>query len=58
MSPFFPILIVGLSSHRLKQKEEVILGDLQRDIQTERDRCKSLETKVCAVLKWILSACV
>ncbi|KAE9453611.1 hypothetical protein C3L33_14475, partial [Rhododendron williamsianum] len=44
--PFFPILIVGLSSHRLKQKEEVILGDLQRDIQTERDRCKSLETKL------------
>ncbi|KAG5523125.1 hypothetical protein RHGRI_035065 [Rhododendron griersonianum] len=33
-------------NRQLKQKEEVILGDLQRDIQTERDRCKSLETKL------------
>ncbi|XP_058195614.1 protein MICRORCHIDIA 7-like isoform X2 [Rhododendron vialii] len=33
-------------TERLKQKEEVILGDLQRDIRTERDRCKSLETKL------------
>ncbi|XP_057479099.1 protein MICRORCHIDIA 4-like [Actinidia eriantha] len=31
---------------RLKRKEEEVLGDLLRDLQCERDKCKSLEAKV------------
>ncbi|XP_057459363.1 protein MICRORCHIDIA 7 [Actinidia eriantha] len=31
---------------RLKRKEEEILGDVLRDLQSERDRCKSLEVEV------------
>ncbi|GFZ03921.1 histidine kinase-, DNA gyrase B-, and HSP90-like ATPase family protein [Actinidia rufa] len=31
---------------RLKRKEEEILGDVLRDLQSERDRCKSLEAEV------------
>jgi len=33
-------------TERLKRREEEILGDLQRDLQRERVRCKSLETKL------------
>ncbi|PSR89438.1 Protein MICRORCHIDIA like [Actinidia chinensis var. chinensis] len=31
---------------RLKRKEEEVLVDLLRDLQCERDKCKSLEAKV------------
>ncbi|KAF5932686.1 hypothetical protein HYC85_028857 [Camellia sinensis] len=34
---------------RLKRKDGEILGDLLHDIQFERDRCKSLETKASAL---------
>ncbi|THG05875.1 hypothetical protein TEA_030099 [Camellia sinensis var. sinensis] len=34
---------------RLKRKDGEILGDLLHDIQLERDRCKSLETKASAL---------
>ncbi|KAK3018007.1 hypothetical protein RJ639_004383, partial [Escallonia herrerae] len=34
------------SDYRLKRKEEDILGDLLHDLQSERERCKSLEAQL------------
>ncbi|KAI8529238.1 hypothetical protein RHMOL_Rhmol12G0209700 [Rhododendron molle] len=39
---------------RVRRLEQKILGDLQHDIQNERDRCKSLETKLEEALRKIV----
>ncbi|KAF8400013.1 hypothetical protein HHK36_015886 [Tetracentron sinense] len=38
---------------RLQKKEELVLGDLLRDLQFERDRCKSLEIQLQEVKRKI-----
>ena len=48
------IFIVGFPFcfHRLERKEQEILGDLLRELQDEKDKCKLLETKVSTVFSF------
>lgn len=40
--------------YRLERKEEEILGEVLQALQHEKDKCKSLETQVCAVAFYLL----
>lgn len=55
-STLFPLFMTSsLQLHfcfcfcRVKKREEKILGDLLRDLQKERERCKSLEAQVTVI---------